>query len=98
MVLPGLGTRLAGRPGGLAQMLLAIVGFVALVGWGLSVGVSWALEGVLSWGEPPWSWVGLAGFALSLASWAWGLASGLALVRESGREGRAPGPAPTREW
>lgn len=96
MVLPGLGTRLAGRSGWLPQMLLAIFGFAALVGWGLSVGISWALEGVLSWGEPPWSRLGLAGLALSLASWAWSLASGLALVREARQAGPAQRSAPVQ--
>ena len=85
MVLPGLGTRLAGRSGWLPQMLLAILGFAALAGWGLSVGISWALEGVLSWGEPPWSWIALVGLALSLMSWAWSLASGLAALRDAKR-------------
>jgi hypothetical protein len=94
MVLPGLGTRLAGRPGWLPQMLLAILGFAALVGWGLSVGISWALEGGLSWGEPPWSRLGLVGLVLSLMSWAWSLASGLALVREARQSGPAQRSAP----
>lgn len=90
MVFPGLGTRLAGRPGAWAQMLLAALGFAGLTAWGLSVGIVWALEGDLGWGIPPWTWVGLAGLSLSAASWGWSLASGLAVLRDAKRAASNP--------
>lgn len=83
LVLPGLGTRLAGKPGAFAQMALALLGFVALMGWSLRSALLWAIEGRWNGNAPPWSWIGLLGLALSLASWGWGLASGLKFLREA---------------
>ncbi|MCC7518933.1 MAG: hypothetical protein IT578_07090 [Verrucomicrobiae bacterium] len=90
LVLPGLGTRLAGRPGAWPQMALALLGFAALMVWGLRFLSRWIVEGRLVGNDPPWSWLGLAGLALSLATWAWGFASGLAMLREAGRGEKAP--------
>jgi hypothetical protein len=94
LALPGLGTRLAGRRGGLSQIAMAALGCALLLVWAMRFLGRWILEARPAWDDPPWSWMGAAGLALSLASWGWGLASGLAFLREARASAERPPPVP----
>jgi hypothetical protein len=87
LVLPGLGSLLAGRRSGFAQAALALAGFALTCVWLLSFmsiwieGQAFPLDGGSGLG---WGLVGVLLFGLS---WTWSLVSGLAALRQA-RQGR----------
>lgn len=82
LVLPGLGTWLAGkRLAGACQMILAGTGFVLSVWY-----IAWFVRTWHSTGEAPFEdyrylWVALAGIGSFLIGWGWGMVVGVRLVR-----------------
>ncbi|HKN47320.1 MAG TPA: hypothetical protein VJ144_05045 [Candidatus Polarisedimenticolia bacterium] len=86
LVLPGLGSLLAGRRAGWPQAAVALVGFVLSTIWLAWFVVAWWRTGSFPLDGGPYLPMGLLGVFLFAVSWVWGLVTGLAL----GRESRAP--------
>ena len=86
LVLPGLGSLLAGRRAGWPQAAVALVGFVLSTIWLAWFVVAWWRTGSFPLDGGPYLPMGLLGVFLFAVSWVWGLVTGLALVGES----RAP--------
>jgi hypothetical protein len=95
---PGLGSLLGRRfVAGVGQLLLAIAGFVLVVGWFIGVLHEMAKQ-LDTGGAQPGSvaWLGEVGGLLFLASWLWALVTSLSLLRQA-RENEAqavPPPLP----
>ena len=85
LVLPGLGSLLAGRRAGWPQAALALAGFALSTVWLAWFVIAWSRTGFPLDGGP-YLPLGLLGVFLFAVSWVWGLITGLAVVRES----RAP--------
>mgnify|MGYP000265344530 CR=1 FL=1 len=85
LVLPGLGTFLAGRRRlGILQAMLALTGFGLTGVWFATFGAAWwqTREFPLD-GGPHFAW-GITGVALFLAAWCWSLATGWKWLRDGG--------------
>jgi len=91
LVLPGLGSLLAGRRAGWGQAALALVGFALSTAWLAWFVVAWSRTGSFPLDGGPYLPLGLLGVLLFAVSWMWGLVTGLAVVRES-RAQRRPTP------
>lgn len=84
LATPGLGSLLAGRwLAGIGQLLLALAGFVMVVGW-------FALAMIQLYrqinGDPapkPVGWLGETGGFTFAAAWLWALITSLSLLRET---------------
>ena len=84
LATPGLGSLLAGRwLAGIGQLLLALTGFVMLVGWFGTVMVQ--LYRQINGDPEPKSaaWLGEAGAILFFAAWLWAGVTSLSLLREA---------------
>jgi hypothetical protein len=98
---PGLGTRLAGRRWGWAQMTLMLAGFIlsmGFVGWYLVATARLLTTSNAS--EEAWradlvrlGWIGWTGLALVIVAWCWAGLSSLAIWREASSQ---PPPFPTK--
>ena len=86
LVLPGLGSLLAGRRVGWPQAALALAGFALSTVWLGWFVIAWSRTGSFPLDGGPYLPMGLLGVFLFGVSWVWGLLTGLAVVRES----RAP--------
>jgi hypothetical protein len=85
LVLPGLGTFLAGyRLAGSVQAGVALTGFGLTGLWFATFGAAWwqAREFPLD-GGPHFAW-GITGVALFLAAWCWALATGWKFLGDGG--------------
>jgi hypothetical protein len=82
LVLPGLGSVMAGRRrAGALQILTALSGFGLTSGWFTTFCAAWwRSESFPVDGGPYVSW-GLLGVALFVAGWLWGFVTGLRLLR-----------------
>jgi len=83
LVLPGLGSLLAGRRAGWPQAAVALVGFVLSTIWLAWFVVAWWRTGSFPLDGGPYLPMGLLGVFLFAVSWVWGLVTGLAVVGES---------------
>jgi hypothetical protein len=83
LVLPGLGSLLAGRRSGWPQAALALVGFALSAVWLIWFVVAWSRTGSFPLDSGPYLPVGLLGVLLFAVSWTWGLLTGLGVVREA---------------
>ena len=83
LVLPGLGSLLAGRRVGWIQAALALVGFALSALWLVWFAAVFFREGGFPLDGGPYLPVGLAGVLLFTMSWIWGLVTGLDILRES---------------
>lgn len=93
LVLPGLGSLLAGRRVGWPQAALALVGFALSTVWLVWFAATFFREGGFPLDGGPYLPAGMAGVLLFAVSWIWGLATGLAVVRGSrGAEGARKKP------
>ena len=96
---PGLGSLMARRVlAGIGQLLLALAGFVLILGWIFELCRRVYLQQL---GEPvpPESsgWVGKWGLICFGASWLWSLATSLSLLRQAKADGQVePRPVPPR--
>jgi len=87
LVLPGLGSLLAGRVrAGLAQCAIALAGFAMTLVWLLRVLALMRAAGTLFLDPPPHVGLGLAGIALFGAAWLWAGATSWRLVRHARRQ------------
>ncbi len=99
LVLPGLGSVIASRAVGWAQITLAVLGFCAS-GTGAVWSLGWILKNREAMGEGIvelsglWLPLGVAvsGLALFAAAWLWGLFTGLNLLHEAKRSAATPPP------
>jgi Na+-transporting NADH:ubiquinone oxidoreductase subunit NqrD len=79
-----LGSLLAGRRvTGFGQLLLAVAGFVMVIGWFVLLALQ-VYGQVVDGTEPkPVGWLGLAGGATFAAAWLWSLITSLSVLREA---------------
>ena len=96
---PGLGSLMARRVfAGIGQLLLALAGFVLIVGWIFELCHHVFLQ-QLGDAVPPDSsgWMGKWGLLLFGASWLWSLVTSLSLLRQAKADGQVePKPIPPR--
>jgi hypothetical protein len=85
LVLPGLGSLLAGRWVGWVQALLALSGFALTAGWTAWFVADWIHRGAFPETGGSHLWLAYAGILLFLAGWCWALATGLRLLRQAPR-------------
>lgn len=85
LVLPGMGSVMAGRRVGYAQGLLALAGVVFSMVFALELVRGWWLMGELVLPTGRSLLVGGLGILLFASGWCWGLATGLRLLRDAGR-------------
>jgi len=85
LVLPGLGSVLAGRRVGWIQAALALVGFALSAFWLVWFAAALVREGGFPLDGGPYLPLGLAGVLLFAVSWIWGLVTGLGILGESRR-------------
>jgi hypothetical protein len=84
LATPGLGSLMAGRwLAGTGQLLLAVAGFVMLIGWfGLVATNTYNL--VVNDAEPkPAAWLGEAGGLTFLVAWLWALVASFQILRSA---------------
>jgi hypothetical protein len=82
LVMPGLGSVMAGYKSGFVQMALALAGFVATLAAMFSIGLAWAREFQLPDDRRLYGLL-LIGVAVFVVSWAWSLLTSLAVFRRS---------------
>jgi hypothetical protein len=90
---PGLGSLLAGRRlAGLGQLLLAVLGFLMIIGWFVLLAMQMYQEIVND--APPHSVarVGVMGAVLFAAAWLWSLVTSMSLLREARANDSGPLP------
>jgi hypothetical protein len=83
LVLPGLGSLMAGRREGWPQAALALAGFALSTVWLLWFVVTWSRTGSFPLDGGPYLPMGALGVVVFAVSWVWGLFTGLRVVRES---------------
>ena len=83
LVLPGLGSLLAGRRSGWPQAAIALAGFALTALWLLSFLSAWARAGSFPLDAGPYLPEGVLGVFLFGLSWVWSLLTGLSVVRRS---------------
>ena len=83
LVLPGLGSILAGRLVGWLQAPLALTGFVLTNVWVVLFAVAWFQTGEIPQNGGPHIWLGLLGVTLFAVTWVWSLITGLSMLRKS---------------
>lgn len=83
LATPGLGSLLARRWfAGTGQLLLAIAGFVMVVGWFVMLMIELYQETLNSGSPRSIGWLGEAGALCFAVSWVWSLFTSLSLLRE----------------
>jgi hypothetical protein len=84
LATPGLGSLMAGRRvAGLGQLLLAVAGFVAVLGW-FVLTVTNVYNQLASDVEPkPTGWLGGAGALTFVVAWLWSLVTSLQILRSA---------------
>ena len=81
---PGLGSLMAGRrAAGIGQLLLAVAGFVMVVGWSVQQAIQTYNQIVNDAGTQSVVWLGEAGAAAFIAAWLWSLVTSLSVLREA---------------
>lgn len=89
LVLPGMGTLMAGKIAtGLGQLAAAAAGFVLVMLWfvGLMIRYYGLMFGNEQPGFSPPAWLGATGAILFIIAWIWALATGVGLVRSAARD------------
>jgi hypothetical protein len=81
LVLPGLGSVMAGFRSGYLQIILALLGFALTLGFIIHIALAWGREFQLP--EDPLPYRGaIVGMAIFLVSWLWSLLVSLRFFRE----------------
>jgi hypothetical protein len=88
--VPGLGTMMARRREGLAQLVLSVAGGILLTWWLVAFAIAELRTMELPPPGGPALGLALSGLALFGIGWLWALGSSLALLREQRRRGAAP--------
>jgi hypothetical protein len=86
LATPGLGTLMLGKFAlGLAQLALAIAGFLFVIVWfGLVISQYYGqISGSVE--VKPVGWIGIVGALLFIASWVWSLFTSIGFIREAKR-------------
>lgn len=83
LVLPGLGSLIAGRRSGWPQAVLALVGFVLTTVWLVGFLAEWGRSGDFPLDPGPHLPAGALGVLLFAVSWVWGLLTGLLVLRDA---------------
>jgi hypothetical protein len=85
---PGLGSLMAGRRvAGAGQLLLAIIGFVLVIGWFvLNARAAYDMWANDAEPKPVW-WPGEIGGAIFLLSWVWALVTNMQILRSARKDG-----------
>jgi hypothetical protein len=83
LVLPGMGSVMAGRRVGYAQGLLALTGFVLTLMFAVELVRDWWSMGEIVLPTSRVLLAGLVGVMLFALGWSWGLATGLKLLRDA---------------
>ena len=104
VAFPGLGTAMAGRRIGIAQIMLVLAGVCMILGFA-ALYFNSVMKVVLDplTTEADWwsalrayAWLGISGFAISVVAWVWSLISGLSILRAAKERERKP-PLPPLE-
>lgn len=82
LVLPGLGSWIAGRKTGLLQMFLALLGFSLTLVWAVWFVKTWMASGQWPTDIGPHFGKAVFGILLFLTAWFWALASSLVTLRD----------------
>jgi hypothetical protein len=93
VVLPGVGSWIAGQREAVAQVVVACLGMVLMTGWLVWFVFSWIHHQRVPVLAGPFHWGGVLGVVLFLFAWCWSLVSGLQLVRQT-RKNQSAGPPP----
>lgn len=95
LATPGLGSFMAGRRvAGTGQLLLAVAGFVLVIGW-FGVAASNAYNQLVNGAEPkPAAWMGEAGALTFVAAWLWALVTSFQILRSA--QASEPAKVPPR--
>ena len=80
LVLPGMGSVMAGRRAGYVQILLGLAGFTLTLIAAARFVLAWSQEFVLP-NDPGLYRMAIAGIAIFLVAWFWSLLTSLALFR-----------------
>jgi hypothetical protein len=88
LVLPGVGTFVAGRRvEGVLQLVVSQTGFALSLLWAVLFTRDWIHQGSLPEDVTLHLWLGVAGVALFLLGWMWSAASSVAILRDSRKSG-----------
>ena len=84
LATPGFGSLMAGRrAAGIGQLLLAVAGFVMVIGW-FVLTVTNVYNQLASDAEPkPVGWLGGAGALIFVVAWLWSLVTSLQILRSA---------------
>ena len=81
---PGLGSLMAGRRmAGIGQILVAVAGFVMVVGWCVLLALQMYNEVANDAQPKSVAWLGVAGAVTFAAAWLWSLVTSLSVLREA---------------
>ena len=95
LATPGLGSLMAGRwAAGTGQLLLAVAGFVMMIGWFALVAINTYNLAVNDAEPKPAAWLGEAGGLTFLVSWLWALVTSFQILRST--KGTEPAKEPPR--
>jgi hypothetical protein len=88
LVLPGVGTFVAGRRvEGVLQLVVSQIGFALSIVWAALFVRDWIHQGSLPEDMTAGLWLGVAGVALFLLGWLWSAASSVVILRNSRKSG-----------
>ena len=81
---PGLGSLMAGRRlAGIGQLLLAVAGFVMIIGWFVLLALQIYNQLINDAPTKSVAWLGEAGAVIFVAAWLWSLVTSLSVLREA---------------
>ncbi len=71
------------RLAGICQLLLAVAGFVMIIGWFVLLALQIYNQLINDAESKSVAWLGVAGAAVFIAAWLWSLVTSLSLLREA---------------
>jgi len=81
LVLPGLGTFVAGRRfAGALQLIVSQGGFLLMLLWAILYALSWMRQEKIPEDLGPGSWLGVLGVVFFVLAWFWSLISSIVIV------------------